>query len=150
MSVNPFHTPFMLGFDELENMFLNIAKGSESFPPYNIEQTGPNTLRISLAVAGYCESDLDVSYEENQLIIRGKQETAKNRNYIYRGIAGRSFIKSFVLAEGLKIREAFLENWLLNIDLLRPIREKKAQKIAIKTKQENSCLISMQEEDMNG
>ena len=145
-NVNPFHTPFMLGFDELSDMFLSISKGSESFPPYNIEQTGVDTLRITLAVAGYKDSDLDVCLEENQLIVRGKQEQNPQKNFIHRGIAGRSFIKSFVLAEGLKITDAFLENGLLNIDLLRPPKTKKVHKIEIRTKKCASHLLSAQED----
>ena len=145
--INPFHNPFMLGFDELSDMFLTISKGSESFPPYNIEQTGIDTLRISLAVAGYKDSDLDVSVEENQLIIRGKQEHNIQKHYIHRGIAGRSFIKSFVLADGLKITDAYLENGLLNIDLLRPQKSKKVHKIEIRTKKCTSHLLSSQEDE---
>lgn len=145
-NVNPFHNPFMLGFDELSDMFLSISKGSESFPPYNIEQTDVDTLRITLAVAGYREADLDVCMEENQLIIRGKQEQNPQKHYIHRGIAGRSFIKSFVLADGLKITDAYLENGLLNIELLRPKKSKKIHKIEIRTKKYSSHLLSSQED----
>ncbi len=137
----------MLGFDELENMLLRISKGSENFPPYNIEQIDADSLRITLAVAGYKESDLDVSIEENQLVIRGRQEQNDSRRFLHRGIAGRSFIKSFVLAEGLKITEAFLENGLLNIDLFRPNKPKKVQQIAIKTKNTAQKLLTSQEND---
>lgn len=124
----------MLGFDELENMLLRISKGSENFPPYNIEQLDTNRLRIILAVAGYQEEELEVSLEENQLIIRGRQMNDPSKHYLHRGIAGRSFLKSFVLAEGLKIEGAFLEHGLLNIDLKRPEKQKKAQKISIQTR----------------
>ena len=144
--VNPFHNPFMLGFDELSDMFLTISKGSESFPPYNIEQTGVDTLQITLAVAGYKDTDLDVCMEENQLIIRGKQEHNEQKRYIHHGIAGRSFIKSFVLADGLKITDAYLENGLLHIDLLRPPKSKKVHKIEIRTKKSTSHLLSSQED----
>ncbi len=128
---NPFHNPFMLGFDEIENMLLQITKGSESFPPYNIEQLSPNELRISLAVAGYQEKDLSVLQEDNQLIIRGQQQQDPQRYFLHRGIAARSFIKSFVLADGMKISGAFLENGLLNIDMLKPTKQKKVKRIAI-------------------
>ncbi len=137
----------MLGFDELENMLLRISKGSENFPPYNIEQIDADSLRITLAVAGYKESDLDVSIEENQLVIRGRQEQNDSRRFLHRGIAGRSFIKSFVLADGLKITEAFLENGLLNIDLFRPNKPKKVQQITIKTKNTAQKLLTSQEND---
>lgn len=133
-NTNSFNNPFMLGFDELENMLLRISKGSENFPPYNIEQIDSRYLRITLAVAGYQEEELEVSLEENQLIIRGHQNNDPNRHYLHRGIAGRSFLKSFVLAEGLKIEGAFLEHGLLNIDLKRPEKQKKAQKITIQTR----------------
>lgn len=144
-NINPFNNPFMLGFDELENMLLRISKGSESFPPYNIEQLAHNKMRISLAVAGYTESNLDVSVEENQLVIRGHQEQDETRRFLYHGIAGRSFIKSFVLADGLKITEAFLENGLLNIDLVKPEKPKNIRQIAIRTKKTSSTLLTTQE-----
>lgn len=140
-NTNPFHNPFMLGFDELEDIFLSISKGAESFPPYNIEQTGPRTLRISLAVAGYQETNLEVSLEENRLIVRGQQTSEENRRFLYRGIAGRAFLKSFVLAQGLKITGAFLENGLLNIDLERPETVKNVQKITIQTKKKEPKLL---------
>lgn len=133
-NTNSFNNPFMLGFDELENMLLRISKGSENFPPYNIEQLDSNRLRITLAVAGYQEEELEVSLEEHQLIIRGRQATDSKRIYLHRGIAGRSFLKSFVLAEGLKIEGAFLEHGLLNIDLKKPEKQKKAHKIEIQTR----------------
>ena len=146
-NVNPFHNPFMLGFDELSDIFLSISKGAESFPPYNIEQTGTDSLRITLAVAGYKDTDLDVSIEENQLVIRGKQDQNPHKHYIHRGIAGRSFIKSFVLADGLKITEAYLEKGLINIDLLRPQKTKKIHKIEIRTKKCSSHLLSSLEDE---
>lgn len=144
-NINPFNNPFMLGFDELENMLLRISKGSESFPPYNIEQLAHDKMRISLAVAGYTEADLDVSVEENQLVIRGHQEQDETRRFLHHGIAGRSFIKSFVLADGLKITEAFLENGLLNIDLVKPEKPKNIRQIAIRTKKSSSNLLTTQE-----
>lgn len=136
---------FMLGFDELEDLFLSISKGAESFPPYNIEQTSANTLRITLAVAGYMESDLEVVLEENRLIVRGRQTPDESRRFLYRGIAGRAFLKSFVLAQGLKISGAFLENGLLNIDLERPEKMKNIQKIEIQTKKSLTSLPTKKE-----
>ncbi len=138
---NPFHNPFMLGFDELEDIFLSISKGAESFPPYNIEQTGARTLRITLAVAGYGEEDLEVVLEENRLVVRGRQTPDENRHFLYRGIAGRTFLKSFVLAQGLRITGASLENGLLNIDLERPESIKNIQKITIQTKGKEKKLL---------
>ena len=105
-----FNTPFMLGFENLERMMDQVTKtGAEGgFPPYNIEQMDSDTLRISLAVAGYDEKDLDVSVEDTQLIIRGRQSSdQEEHHYLYRGIAGRNFQRSFVLAQGMKVKSAF-------------------------------------------
>ncbi len=140
-NTNAFNNPFMLGFDEFEDMLLRISKGAENFPPYNIEQLDASHLRITLAVAGYKEEELEVSLEENQLIIRGRQNNDPTRRYLHRGIAGRSFFKSFILADGLKIEGAFLEQGLLNIDLERPEKEKKVQKIAIQTSENNKLVL---------
>lgn len=129
-----FNTPFMVGFNELEDMLVRMAKGTDSFPPYNIEQLDDETLRISLAVAGYTDSDLDITREDNRLIIRGHQEQDPTRQYLYRGIAGRSFIKSFILADGIKLMGAGLADGLLSIDLRKPKKQLRVQKIAIKTK----------------
>ena len=111
-NINSFNNPFMLGFEEFENMLLQISKGSENFPPYNIEQLDEEYLRLTLAVAGYKEQDLEVSMEENQLTIRGKQFNDPNRHFIHKGISSRSFIKSYVLADGLEIKGAILEDGL--------------------------------------
>ncbi len=131
--MNAFNTPFLLGFDELEEMLSRMTKSAEGFPPYNIEQTAEGKLRLTLAVAGYVESDLDMTLEDNQLIIRGHQTQDPSRRYLYRGIAGRNFIKSFVLADGMKIEGARLENGLLHIDLKRPEKQTRIQKITIQT-----------------
>ena len=132
----------MLGFEEFENMLLQISKGSENFPPYNIEQLDEEYLRLTLAVAGYKEQDLDVSMEENQLTIRGKQFNDPNRHFIHKGISSRSFIKSFVLADGLEIKGAILEDGLLKIDFKRKIKQKNIQRIAIKTQQSSQLVLS--------
>lgn len=128
-----FNNPFMLGFDELENMLSRMTKSAEGFPPYNIEQTGSETLKIVLAVAGYTESDLDIIVEDNQLIIRGRQAQNPDKKYLHHGIAARSFIKTFVLADGMVIEGACLENGLLSVDLRKPQKQTKVQRIAIKT-----------------
>ena len=94
--MNPFQNPFMLGFDDLEDLLFRVSKGADSFPPYNVEQIDEELLRMSLAVAGYSEEDLDVSQENNQLVIRGHQEQDPNRRFLHRGIAARNFIKSFI------------------------------------------------------
>lgn len=141
-NINSFNNPFMLGFEEFENMLLQISKGSENFPPYNIEQLDEEYLRLTLAVAGYKEQDLDVSMEENQLTIRGKQFNDPNRHFIHKGISSRSFIKSFVLADGLEIKGAILEDGLLKIDFKRKIKQKNIQRIAIKTQQSSQLVLS--------
>ena len=131
-----FNSPFMLGFDHLERMMDHLMKsGSESYPPYNIEQIDEQNMRISVAVAGFSEEDLAVTCENNQLTISGKievKEEKEEKNYIHKGIATRQFKRSFVLAEGMKIKEASLENGLLHIDLEKPEPEKKIEEIKIK------------------
>ena len=129
-----FNNPFMLGFDELENMLSRMTKSAEGFPPYNIEQTAEETLKIVLAVAGYTESDLDIIVEDNQLMIRGRQAQNPDKKYLHHGIAARSFIKTFVLADGMVIEGACLENGLLSVDLRKPHKQTKVQHITIKTK----------------
>ena len=121
MSRLALNTPFMLGFENLERMMEELAKaGSEGFPPYNIEQLSDTQLRISLAVAGYDEQDLDVSVEDDRLIIRGRSASEeRERHFLYRGIAGRNFQKTFVLAHGMKVQGAFMDKGLLHIDLFR-------------------------------
>lgn len=123
----------MLGFDELEEMLGRMNKNTEGFPPYNIEQLDDSYLRITLAVAGYLENNLDITLEDNQLVIRGHQENNINHRYLHRGIAARTFLKSFVLAEGIKIISARLENGLLHIDLQRPEKKTRIEKIKIQT-----------------
>lgn len=116
----PFNTPFMLGFENVERLMDQVSKVAEGFPPYNIEQISDFELQISLAVAGYDADDLDISVEDNQLIIRGKSDTKEQeKRYIYRGIARRSFIKSFMLAAGLKVEGAFMDKGLLYINLIK-------------------------------
>lgn len=116
-----FNSPLLLGFDHVERVLDRVAKtATEGYPPYNIEQTGPDDLRITLAVAGFSRDALAVSVEENQLIIRGRQADDPQRTYLHRGIAARQFQKSFVLAEGIEITRATLDNGLLHVDLRRP------------------------------
>ncbi len=112
--------PYLLGFDQLERLAERAAKGTEGYPPYNIEHRAPDGFRISLAVAGFSEEDLTVTIEDRQLMIRGRQsEGAEQRVFLHRGIAARAFQRSFVLAEGIEVESAALENGLLHIDLRR-------------------------------
>jgi HSP20 family molecular chaperone IbpA len=129
-------SPFLLGFDEIERLLDRVSKGSDGYPPYNIERLSrdadnPERLRITLAVAGFTREQLDVSLEENQLVVRGKQQDEKSRQYLHRGIAARQFQRSFVLADGMEVLGADLKNGLLSIDLARPQPEKIVKTIAI-------------------
>lgn len=125
--------PFLLGFDQLERLVERTAKnGNEGYPPYNIEQTSEGAYRITLAVAGFRDDDLAITVEDRQLVIRGRQEdAADNRIFLHRGIAARQFQKSFVLADGVEVEGASMENGLLNIDLRRSAPETVLQRIAI-------------------
>jgi HSP20 family molecular chaperone IbpA len=130
-------SPFLLGFDEIERVLDRVAKGAEGYPPYNIERIArdgqsPDRLRITLAVAGFTRDQLDVFIEENQLVIRGRQQDDKTRQYLHRGIAARQFQRTFVLAEGMEVMGADLKNGLLSIDLVRPEPERVVKTIAIK------------------
>ncbi|MCY0149566.1 MULTISPECIES: Hsp20 family protein [Hoeflea] len=136
--MTPFSSPLLLGFDTMEKTLERIAKGSEGYPPYNIERirassdgTKVERLRITLAVAGFREEDLDVTTEENQLVIRGRQSDADGREYLHRGIAARQFQRMFVLAEGMQVTSAELKNGLLSVDLIRPEPERMVRKINI-------------------
>lgn len=125
--------PFLLGFDQLERLVERTAKsGTEGYPPFNIEQSGDNAFRITLAVAGFREDDLAITVEDRQLVIRGRQgEEAEGRVFLHRGIAARAFQKSFVLAEGVEVAGASMENGLLHIDLRRAVPEAIVQTIRI-------------------
>ncbi len=131
--ISAFNSPFLLGFEQFEQTLNRISKmPAEGYPPYNIEQVGENSLRISLAVAGFSETDLSIELEDNQLMIRGRQTEDADRVYLHRGIAARQFQRSFVLAEGIEIVGAELDNGLLHVDLVRPEPEPRVQKIKIK------------------
>ena len=120
--VSLFDSPFLLGFEQLERTLDRVSRASaDGYPPYNIEQVAENGLRITLAVAGFAADDLDVTIEENQLVLRGKQrDGAGERVFLHRGIAARQFQRSFLLAEGIEVREATLAEGLLHVDLIRP------------------------------
>ncbi len=127
-----FDSPLFLGFDHFEKTIDRLRKNAaEGYPPYNIEQVGADGLRITLAVAGFAMNDLEIEHEANQLNIRGRQEDEEGKVYIHRGIAARQFQRSFVLADGIEILGAFLDNGLLHIDMKRVEPESKARKIEI-------------------
>lgn len=134
--MTPFSSPLMLGFDTMEKTLERIAKGSDGYPPYNIERfpaspSQTEKLCITLAVAGFAQDDLDVSVQENQLIIRGRQADTEDREYLHRGIAARQFQRTFMLADGMHVLGAELKNGLLAIDLAKPEPERQTRKIAI-------------------
>lgn len=119
--LSAFNSPLLLGFDHFERMLDQVAKaGNDGYPPYNIEQIGEDGLRIVLAVAGFSEDELEITLEDNQLTIRGRQRDENDRVYLHRGIAARQFQRSFVLAEGIRVEQANLDRGLLSIDLVRP------------------------------
>ena len=132
------NNPLLLGFEDIDRMLDSIAKASvDGYPPYNIERIPPTDgenecIRIVLAVAGFARDQLEVLVEDNQLTIRGKQENDKSRTYLHRGIAARQFQRSFVLADGLQVLAAVLDNGLLAIDLMRPEPSRRINKIEIR------------------
>ena len=131
-------SPFLLGFDEIERVLDRVTKAADGYAPYNIERVprdehDPEFLRITLAVAGFTREQLDVSIEENQLVIRGRQQEDKTREYLHRGIAARQFQRVFVLADGIEVRSADLRNGLLSIDLARPEPERVVRSVAIRS-----------------
>lgn len=126
--------PFLLGFEQLERLVERTAKtGNEGYPPYNIEQTSERSYRITLAVAGFAEDDLAITVEDSSLVVRGKQQDdAEGRVFLHRGIAARQFQRSFVLADGVDVGAALMENGLLHIDLNRNEPDHVVQTIKIK------------------
>ncbi len=128
--------PNMLGFEQLERLLERTAKsGNEGYPPYNIEQTSDYSYRITLAVAGFSEADLSITVEDRQLVIRGRQQDDdEGRIFLHRGIAARQFQRSFVLADGVEVGDAIMENGLLHVDLSRTRPETVVQTIEIRTK----------------
>ncbi len=132
--VSVFSSPLVLGFDHFEQVLDRVTKSaSDGYPPYNIEQVGDDGLRITLAVAGFSSDDLQIVLEDNQLIVRGRQADDPERVYLHRGIAARQFQRAFVLAEGIEVAGADLDNGLLSIDLVRPRPEVVTRTIEIKS-----------------
>ncbi|MEQ1653551.1 MAG: Hsp20 family protein [Hyphomicrobium sp.] len=129
--------PLLLGFEEIERLIDRAGKGSsDGYPPYNIERISKDgdraeLLRITLAVAGFTRDQLDITLEDNQLIVRGKQQDDKARDFLYRGIAARQFSRTFVLADGIEVKSADLSNGLLSIDLHRLEPERLVRRIEI-------------------
>src|SRR6202034_4369695 len=130
-------SPLLLGFDDLERALDKISKtGTDGYPPYNIERVAangaePEKLRITLAVAGFSEGQIEVTVEESQLTIRGRQQEDKTREYLHRGIAARQVQRGFLFADGMQVRSAELAQGLLSVDLVRPQHERMVRKIQI-------------------
>jgi len=129
--VSVFSSPLLLGFDQFERTLDRLAKNAEGYPPYNIERIGEDGLRITLAVAGFTNDELTIELVENQLTVRGKQVDDGDRVYLHRGIAARQFQRAFVLADGIEVSGARLDNGLLSIDLVRPVLEPRIRTIRI-------------------
>jgi HSP20 family molecular chaperone IbpA len=130
-------SPFLIGFDEIERALDRVAKAADGYPPYNIERLGrdvnnPERLRITLAVAGFTLDQLEVTVVEKELVIRGRQQDDKSRQYLHRGIAARQFQRTFVLADGMDVLGADLKNGLLTVDLARPEPERVVKSISIR------------------
>lgn len=135
--ISSLSNPFLLGFDEVERVLDRVTKGAEGYPPYNVERIdaeagSPLRLRITLAVAGFTIQQLEITLEEKELTIRGRQaEEGEERIFLHRGIAARQFQRTFVLAEGMNVLGAELRNGLLSIDLVRPEPTRQAKRIDI-------------------
>ena len=143
-----FNSPFLLGFEQFERTIDRISKlSTETYPPYNIEQISSSLLRITIAVAGFEKEDLEINLEGNQLQIKGyKKEENDDRIFLHRGIATRQFQRNFVLAEGIEVEGASMENGLLSVDLSQPINSEESKKIEIRdsSKSNNEKLISLE------
>lgn len=131
-----FDSPFLLGFEQTRALAERAAKAAaESYPPYNVEERGDGGLRITLAVAGFAPDQLSVTVEDRQLVVTGQRDGAARSEdaFLHRGIAARSFVRSFVLADGMVVEGAILEHGLLHVDLARPEPERRVQQIPIRT-----------------
>lgn len=135
--VSVFSAPFLLGFDAFEERVDRLSKAADGYPPYNIERSldpaGDESFLISIAVAGFAPTDLEVSVEDNQLLVRGRQKDETERDYLHRGIAARQFQRNFLLADGMVVKDAMLRNGLLFISVVRPKVEKTARRIEIRS-----------------
>jgi HSP20 family molecular chaperone IbpA len=150
--VSLFNSPLLLGFEDLERTLDRVSRTStDGYPPYNIEQTSENGLRITLAIAGFTSDDLDVTIEENQLVVRGKQsEVADHRVFLHRGIAARQFQRNFLLAEGIEVKSASQADGLLHVDLIRREPEIKVLQIKINdaaSKDKRPTLVSIDDDE---
>jgi HSP20 family molecular chaperone IbpA len=132
-----FDSPFLLGFDHTRSLIERVSKAAgEGYPPYNVEDSGEGRVRITIAVAGFTSDQLGVTVEDNHLTIAGRRETEAqggDRAYLHRGIAARSFVRSFILADGLEVEGAVLEHGLLHVDAVRPEKASTVRQVPIRT-----------------
>jgi len=135
--VSLFSAPFLLGFDTYEERIDRLSRAADGYPPYNIERTtdadGTERFLISIAVAGFAQSELELSQEDNQLVVRGRQKDDPGREFLHRGIAARQFQRSFLLADGVEVKEAVLEHGMLMISVIRPKPQRLARRIDIRS-----------------
>ena len=135
--VSMFSAPFLLGFDAYEERIDRLSRAADGYPPYNIERTveadGSESFLISIAVAGFARAELEIMWEDNQLVVRGKQKDDPAREFLHRGIAARQFQRSFLLADGVEVKDAVLEHGMLVISVVRPKVEKLARRIEIRS-----------------
>jgi HSP20 family molecular chaperone IbpA len=135
----PFSSPLLLGFEEIERLLDRVSKTADGYPPYNIERIatgdGPGRIRITLAVAGFGKDDIEVTLEENELVVSGRQQDDGAREFLHRGIAARQFRRTFVLADGMNVAGAELKDGLLSIDLVRPEPERSVRTIPITSRE---------------
>jgi len=135
--VSLFSAPFLLGFDTYEERIDRLSRAADGYPPYNIERSigddGTERFLISIAVAGFALSELEISQEDNQLVVRGRQKDDPSRQFLHRGIAARQFQRSFLLADGVDVKDAVLEHGMLVISVVRPKADKIARRIDIRS-----------------
>jgi HSP20 family molecular chaperone IbpA len=135
--VSLFSAPFLLGFDAYEERIDRLSRASDGYPPYNIERTveddGAESFLISIAVAGFAQAELEIIWEDNQLIVRGRQKDDPTRQFLHRGIAARQFQRSFLLADGVEVKDAVLEHGMLVISVVRPKAAKLARRVEIRS-----------------
>jgi len=135
--VSLFSAPFLLGFDAYEERIDRLSRAADGYPPYNIERTveddGTERFLISIAVAGFARAELEIMWEDNQLVVRGKQKDDPAREFLHRGIAARQFQRSFLLADGVEVKDAVLEHGMLVISVVRQKVEKLARRIEIRS-----------------
>lgn len=135
--VSLFSAPFLLGFDAYEERIDRLSRAADGYPPYNIERTvesdGSETFLISIAVAGFAQTELEITQEDTQLFVRGRQKDDPSRQYLHRGIAARQFQRVFLLADGVEVKEAAMEHGMLVISVIRPPAERRSRKIEIRS-----------------